>query len=103
MFLLELYGGRGRVEHAYLRSYQKCYEDLGRLLKPEVQAALLAAEPQVALLAPYFGGCNMTSFLNRLMHLNVRLKGACHILTKVNNLTSANGVLGRSPLSTGVW
>ncbi|MBM3459896.1 MAG: asparagine synthase, partial [Armatimonadetes bacterium] len=37
-------------------------------------------------------------FLDRLLYANVRLKGADHILTKVNNLTTAHGLLGRSPL-----
>ena len=32
------------------------------------------------------------------MMINVCFKGADHILTKVNNLSSANGLLGRSPL-----
>jgi asparagine synthase (glutamine-hydrolysing) len=38
------------------------------------------------------------SYLNRLMLINTVHKGADNILTKVNNLTSACGLLGRSPL-----
>ena len=40
----------------------------------------------------------MLHYINKLMHINVRLKGADQILTKVSNLTQANGLLGRSPL-----
>jgi asparagine synthase (glutamine-hydrolysing) len=40
----------------------------------------------------------MGSFLNKLMNINVIFKGADHILTKVNNLTTANNLIGRSPL-----
>jgi asparagine synthase (glutamine-hydrolysing) len=38
------------------------------------------------------------NFLNRLMAINIKYKGADQILTKVNNLTSATGLQGRSPL-----
>ena len=38
------------------------------------------------------------SYLNRLMFINTKFKGADHILTKVSNLTRACGLEGRSPL-----
>ena len=40
----------------------------------------------------------MESYLNKLMLLNVRLKGADQILTKVANLTGACGLSAASPL-----
>jgi asparagine synthase (glutamine-hydrolysing) len=98
MLLHELYGQGDSREAAYLRSYQKCYDDLPRLLTPQAQAALAGAPPQESLLTPFFEKGAMTHYLNRLTHVNTRLKGADHILTKVNNLTTANGLLGRSPL-----
>jgi asparagine synthase (glutamine-hydrolysing) len=98
MLLHELYGAEGSREAAYLQSYQKCYEDLPRLLTPAVQAELRQAPPLEALLTPFLTNPAMPHYLNRLMHVNIRLKGADHILTKVANLTSANGLLGRSPL-----
>jgi asparagine synthase (glutamine-hydrolysing) len=98
MILRELYGSAHSRETAYLRSYRKCYQDLPRLLTPQVQEALRDAEPQEALLTPFFTTPQMSSLLNRLMYINTNLKGADHILTKVNNLTTANGLLGRSPL-----
>jgi asparagine synthase (glutamine-hydrolysing) len=78
---------------AYLASFQKCSLDLPRLLQPEVWAEVKCApsvfEPELA---------SEGSYLNRLMFINTKFKGADHILTKVNNLTRAAGLEGRSPL-----
>ncbi len=98
MVLHTLYGQADSCETAYLRSFQKCYDDLPRLLLPEVHIALSQEEPPEALFAPYFSPDKMRDYLNRLMLLNVRFKGADHILTKVNNLTTATGLLAHSPL-----
>lgn len=100
MLLHELYASAPEQsrEKAYLRSYQKCYDDLDQLLSPSVRAALQPAPPPESMLTPFFGKNAMSSYLNQLAHINTRLKGADHILTKVNNLTAANGLLGRSPL-----
>jgi asparagine synthase (glutamine-hydrolysing) len=38
------------------------------------------------------------SYVNQLMFINTKFKGADHILTKVSNLTRAVGLLGLSPL-----
>jgi asparagine synthase (glutamine-hydrolysing) len=77
---------------AYLISFQKCAADLPQLLKPEVLQQL--QQPWV-FEADLNSGL---SFLNRLMALNIKYKGADQILTKVNNLTQAAGLQGRSPL-----
>lgn len=98
LILQELYQPDSSRGEVYLRSYRKCYDDLPRLLKPAVQAALREAAPQEALLNPILNNGRLHHFLNKLMYINVRFKGADHILTKVNNLTTANGLLGRSPL-----
>lgn len=98
MLLHELYGETGR-ERAYLRAYQKCYDDLPELLTPDVHAQLHRCEPQEALFEPYLSPeSGMAHYLNRLMLMNTLFKGADNILTKVNNLTTANHLLGRSPL-----
>ena len=78
---------------AYLNSFQKCAIDLPQLLKPEIWSAV-QAEPSV------FAEALQTSdrYLNRLMALNITFKGADQILTKVQNLTRAAGIDGRSPL-----
>jgi asparagine synthase (glutamine-hydrolysing) len=102
MLLHELYdegGEAGRID-AYFRSYQKCYDDLPRLLTPEAQAELAKYPPLSALLDPFLADHRavMRQYLNRLMQINVDLKGADQILTKVYNLTTANGLIGHSPL-----
>lgn len=78
---------------AYLASYQKCASDLPRLLKPEVWQAVKEVP---SVFAPELFGTG--SYLNRLMFINTKFKGADHILTKVSNLTRACGLEGRSPL-----
>ena len=97
MLLNSLYGsiqGEADPIAAYLTSFQKCYVDLPRLLKPEVWdrvknvPSVFAKELQQ----------KETTFLNRLMRLNIEYKGADYILTKVNNLTAAVGLKARSPL-----
>jgi asparagine synthase (glutamine-hydrolysing) len=77
---------------AYLASFQKCATDLKELLKPEVWQAV--QQPSV-----FEEDLNAEmDYLNRLMVLNIKFKGADQILTKVNNLTSAAKLQGRSPL-----
>ena len=77
----------------YLTSFQKCAAYLPNLLQPEIWNQV-QAEPSV------FAAdlSSSAAYLNRLMMLNIKFKGADHILTKVNNLTSAAGLQGRSPL-----
>lgn len=78
---------------AYLTSFQKCFSDLPQLLKPEVYSAIAQA-PSV-----FESDLNSpVNYLNRLMLINLKFKGADYILTKVNALTEAAGIEGRSPL-----
>ncbi|MGV3720324.1 MAG: asparagine synthetase B family protein, partial [Actinomycetota bacterium] len=98
MLLNELYAGDEDRCGAYLRSYQKCYDDLPRLLSPEALRAAEKLPPLEELVRPFLERASMSQYLNRLMLLNTRLKGADHILTKVSNLTQAHGLVGQSPL-----
>ena len=78
---------------AYLLAFRKCAGDLPQLLKPELWAAVQSE--------PYCFADDLQSsanYLNRLMMLNIKFKGADQILTKVSNLTRAAGIEGRSPL-----
>ncbi len=83
---------------AYLHSYQKCYDQLDLLLTADVLNALRDAPPLERHVQPYLESPRMTSFLNRLLYTNLRTKGAHHILPKVERMTAASGVEGRSPL-----
>ncbi|OUL35582.1 asparagine synthase [Nostoc sp. T09] len=95
MLINSLYGAITHQDslQAYLISFQKCALDLPQLLQPEVWQAVETA-PSV-----FAADLNSdVSYLNRLMALNIKFKGADQILTKVNNLTQAVGLHGRSPL-----
>jgi len=95
MLLNQLYGTVTQQDplQAYLLTFKKCASDLPQLLKPEIWAAV-KQEPYV-----FSEDLESTaSWLNRLMALNIKFKGADHILTKVNNLTRAAGLQGLSPL-----
>jgi asparagine synthase (glutamine-hydrolysing) len=83
---------KGDSLQAYLNSFQKCAADLPQLLKPDIfdrvqQPSIFEADLNSEM-----------SYLNRLMALNIKFKGADQILTKVNNLTQAAELQGRSPL-----
>lgn len=83
---------KGDSLQAYLTSFQKCATDLPQLLKPDIfnqvqKPSIFAADLNSEM-----------SYLNRLMALNIKFKGADQILTKVNNLTQAANLQGRSPL-----
>ncbi|MEA5449494.1 asparagine synthase-related protein [Leptolyngbya sp. CCNP1308] len=95
MLINQLYGSISPQDplQAYLLAFRKCAADLPQLLKPDLWAAVQHE--------PYCFAEDLhssASYLNRLMALNIKFKGADQILTKVNNLTRAAGVEGRSPL-----
>jgi asparagine synthase (glutamine-hydrolysing) len=99
MLLAELYGdgGPGARERCYLRSHLKCYDDLPRLLRADVLAALAEA-PLERDLAPWFQDGRWKGLVTRLQAINVALKGAHHILPKVDAVSRPFGVTPRSPL-----
>ena len=95
MLINQLYGAvtQHNSLQAYLIAFQKCASDLPQLLKPDILTAV-RHQPHV-----FTEDLESTaSYLNRLMALNIKYKGADHILTKVNNLMRAAGLQGRSPL-----
>jgi asparagine synthase (glutamine-hydrolysing) len=78
---------------SYLASFQKCAADLPFLLQPEVWNEV---SRETSVFAEAFKANG--NYVNNLMFINTRFKGADHILTKVSNLTRAVGLKGRSPL-----
>jgi asparagine synthase (glutamine-hydrolysing) len=95
MLINQLYSSVSQQDpiRAYLLAFRKCAADLPQLLKPELWG-LVQHEPYCFADDLH----SSASYLNRLMALNIKFKGADQILTKVNNLTRAAGVEGRSPL-----
>jgi asparagine synthase (glutamine-hydrolysing) len=99
MVLAEWYDPHeGARERAYLRSYQKLYDDLPRLLAPELAAEIEAGEPLWAPIAPYLADEGQKSFLNKLQTINLVFKGGNSILVKVEKLAAAHGLVALSPL-----
>jgi len=84
-------------ERSYLRSHQKCYDDLEVMLAPEIRAAV-AGDRLEASLAPVLADARYRNFVTRLMAVNVVFKGGHHILPKVDAVSAPFGVLPRSPL-----
>ncbi|MGL5035835.1 MAG: asparagine synthetase B family protein, partial [Microcystaceae cyanobacterium] len=95
MLLNQLYGSVTEQNSlsAYLLSFQKCASDLPQLFQPNIWETVRDQ--------PYLFSEDLDSpgdYLNNLMALNIKFKGADQILTKVNNLTTAAGLIGHSPL-----
>jgi asparagine synthase (glutamine-hydrolysing) len=84
-------------ERSYLRAHQKCYDDLGMMLAPDVRDAM-ACERIERQVSSYFEDPRWTSFVTKLMAINVIFKGAHHILPKVESVSAPFGVAARSPL-----
>lgn len=105
MLLAELLGDGGEGlggeamarAQSYLRAHQKCSDELRDLLQPEAFAACGLADLQSEV-AGHWADARWSSFVGKLMALNVAWKGAYHILPKVDELSAPFGVLPRSPL-----
>ena len=104
MLLARLYGPlpgeppNGWLERNYLRAFQRCYQDLDALLDPALRREAGGDAALIGLLEPFFQTSQPRYFINKLMAMNIRLKGANLILVKVEKMTAANGVLALPPL-----
>ena len=84
-------------ERCYLRAHLKCYDELPHMLIPGL-AGLLSSHPLEKFVQGWFQDARWSSYLNRLMAVNIAFKGAHHILPKVDHLGAPFGVCARSPL-----
>ena len=102
MMLNHWYGGMQRDarfrERMYLASYRRAYDDLTQLISPEWQRHADVHGDLEGILEPFFAGDRPTHFLNKLMAINIRLKGAHLILPKVERMLGASGLVPLSPL-----
>lgn len=85
-------------ERAYLRSYRRAYDERERLLTPEAWAKVNEHQALEAPLHAFFSADKPASLLNRLMAINIRLKGAELILPKVDRMLGGHGIAVRAPL-----
>ncbi|MCB1190940.1 MAG: 7-cyano-7-deazaguanine synthase [Leptospiraceae bacterium] len=86
------------MEDNYLLSYQRGYRDIEHLLEPSFYKKTEGKEGLYSILRPYFQAKSPVSFINKLMKINIQLKGGNLILPKVDKMTSVNGILPLSPL-----
>lgn len=102
MLLGHWYGGLddgpGFRERAYLASYRRAYDEVGRLLAPEIRDQIDPARDLEGVLTPFFDTTRPRSFLHKLIAINLRLKGAHLILPKVERMTAAAGLRPQAPL-----
>ncbi|MSP27385.1 MAG: hypothetical protein EXR80_02815 [Methylococcales bacterium] len=85
-------------EELYLMAYNKGHEHLPALLSKDFQQQLKHSASSAELLAPFLNDSRFSSYLHRLMHINLRLKGGSQILPKVLKASAAAGIAVRSPL-----
>ena len=83
---------------AYLSSYHKFYEYLDAACTRDLLRASGGAAALERFVHPYLYGNHIERFLNRLMYVNIKLKGGQNILVKVDKVLSANGMAVASPL-----
>ncbi len=100
MILGEWYKPYGDYDRhrAYMASYHKCYADYDALCTRDFVAETGGTDALVRFVAPYLDDPSTESFLNRLMKINIALKGGQNILVKVDKMLSCNAVRSASPL-----
>lgn len=85
-------------EKQYLSSYRRAYEEISRLLTPEFRETFDEDEELENPISPYFALEKPQGFLNKLMLINQRLKGAQLIQPKVERMLAAHNLRPLSPL-----
>ena len=103
MLLGHWYGGIERPpnfrEKAYLDSYRRGYQHLRELLSPALLDQLDEASHLESILTPFFETPQL-NFLDKLMSINIRLKGAHLILPKVERMLAAASLSAVAPFFT---
>jgi asparagine synthase (glutamine-hydrolysing) len=85
-------------ERAYLESYRRAWTELELLLSDDFKKEIHFADDVESVFKPMLNGDRPASFLNKLMAINIRFKGANLILPKVDRMLAAHSVVPLSPL-----
>jgi asparagine synthase (glutamine-hydrolysing) len=85
-------------ERRYLASYRRAWEEVPRLLTPEFRETIDEARDVEGILTPWFDAVTPPTLLDKLLTINLRLKGAHLILPKVDRMTAAVGLPTAAPL-----
>lgn len=104
MMLSQIYSEQAEkyfVEKYYLKSYRKCYEILPYMLSENTLKTLESEYESIEeYVSKNLAEGKLNTFLDKLMYLNVKMKGVHHILVKVDKMTSANGISAIAPIFT---
>ncbi len=102
MLLQHWYGGVEKTpnfrEKLYLASYRRAYEEMDHLLTPAWRKQVDPVCDLEAILTPFFQTESPKRFLDKLLAINMRLKGAHLILPKVERMLASSGLVPLSPL-----
>jgi len=90
--------GPGTRERNYLASFRRAFDEIDRLLLPDMRQQIDVERDLLAPLTPLLHGDHPATLLGKLQVANVRLKGAQLILPKVERMTSAANLVVASPL-----
>lgn len=104
MLLFELYNtgdNNQKKAEAYLHSYQRAYANLKELFTHEFLQETGGENQLLATIDPFFQLEKPREFINQLMWINIRRKGANLILPKVDKMSSANSLFAYPPLFLG--
>jgi asparagine synthase (glutamine-hydrolysing) len=85
-------------ESQYLATWRRAGEEVQDLLHPDLRTDVDIERDLISVIRPYFATDRPRHFLNKLMVLNMRLKGAHLILPKVDRMLGAFGLIPLSPL-----
>ncbi|MEM9825928.1 MAG: asparagine synthase-related protein [Planctomycetota bacterium] len=101
MMIAHWYGidrGQRFRERAYLASYRRAYEEWDHVLHPRLRSQIDPVRDLENVLTLFFDDSPLRSFLNKLMAINIRLKGGHLILPKVERMLAASGLTPLAPL-----
>lgn len=85
-------------ERHYLATWRRAGEEVRSLLHPDLVAEIDLERDLLDVVRPYLHASRPEHFLNKLMVMNMRLKGAHLILPKVDRMLGAYGTAPLSPL-----
>lgn len=103
MMVQEWYGipqEKNYREKAYLNSYQRGYAYMNKFLQPHILNSLDEERDLEGILTPYFQAEKPSNYLDKLMNINIQLKGAHLILPKVERMLGASQITPLSPMFT---
>ncbi len=87
-------------EKAYLNSYQRGYAYMHKFLQPQIINSLNHTTELEGILTPFFQTNEPKNYLDKLMNINIQLKGAHLILPKVERMLGASQITPLSPMFT---